>query len=244
MKKLVLLLVLVLVGSMYSPVIAWGGPTHYSIVKKLADRSGLPWQVYSYKIDYINGAVVPDIFVGNDGVTVSQGWSKLAQLFHYDDGFNRLVWQRASTDQEKAYTAGWLTHHVSDYYIHGWKPSWVTPAYPYGKPYLKYKGVEPSNLPQHLFVEYNVDCITYYEKNGAAPWPWEFKVYSSFIKSVVQECKNRYGGDFPIPTEDQINQEFTDLMAEIVAERCLLAGINILQPKSYSEITKNGGKRR
>ncbi len=226
------LLVLVMLGSIVSPVSAWGGPTHYSIVKKVDDKSGLPWQVYQYKTDYINGAVVPDIFVGIDGVTVPSGWSKLAQLMHYNLLFNSIVWQKASTDQEIAYVAGWLTHPISDYYIHGGKPSWIKPSYPHNKPYLEYKGIDPNDLPQHLLVEYNVDCITYYEKGGAAPWPWEFKVYSSFIKSCIQEYKNKYGGDFPIPTEDQINKEFTDLMAEIVAEQASFSWDKYLAAKA------------
>jgi len=71
------LLVLVMFGSAISPASAWGGPTHYSIVKKVDDKSGLPWQVYQYKTYYINGAVVPDIFVGIDGATVPSGWSKM-----------------------------------------------------------------------------------------------------------------------------------------------------------------------
>ncbi len=35
------LLVLAILGK-YSAVSAWGGPAHYSIVKKVDDKSGLP----------------------------------------------------------------------------------------------------------------------------------------------------------------------------------------------------------
>jgi len=45
---------------------------------------------------------------------------------------------------------------ISDYYIHGGKPSWIKPSYPHNKPYLEYKGIDPNYL-QHLLVEYNVD---------------------------------------------------------------------------------------
>ncbi len=100
---------------------------------------------------------------------------------HCNGLFNSIVWQKASTDQEIAYVAGWLTHPISDYYIHGGKPLWIEPSYPHNKPYLEYKGIDPNNLLQHLLVEYNIG--------------------------------------FPVPTEEQINKEFTDLMVEIVAEQ-------------------------
>ncbi|MEM4280545.1 MAG: zinc dependent phospholipase C family protein [Archaeoglobaceae archaeon] len=232
-KKIIsLFLVLVMLGSLVTPVMAWGGATHYGIVKNLDDRSGLPSYIYTYNLDYINGAIVPDVFfcanvqVGNWSLYKGcpENWRDLSLFVIVHDG--NYFWNlyetaklKSSNDQQRAYLAGWVSHAISDYYIHGGKPSFLNPPYPKGKFYLEYKRIDPYNLNAHITAEYMVDCLAYYEKGGSAPWPWEFKVYPSFIKSVFQEYRSRYGGNFPIPSESEIVSEFDKLAASIVAEQ-------------------------
>lgn len=208
------LLVLVMLGSAISPVSAWGGFTHYSIGNAVKNSIGIPSEIKEHQLDFINGVVVPDIFYGIWGVTVPADWDKLYDLTHYNETFITFIWQEATTDAERAYAAGWITHPISDYYIHNHASNLIVP-YPHGKAYLDYKNANTQS--EYAKIEYYVEYIVYHDKDGKLPT--QFVLYPFFIKKCIQDFKNKYGGDFPVPSVGEITNEFEDLMAGYYAEQ-------------------------
>jgi hypothetical protein len=222
-----------MLGSIANPVSAWGGFTHYSIGNAVKNGIGIPSEVKEHQLDFINGVVVPDIFYGIWGVTVPADWEKLYDLMHYDERFITFVWQEATTDKERAYAAGWITHPISDYYIHDNASNLIVP-YPHGKAYLDYKNANTKS--EHARIEYYVDCIVYHDKEGKLPT--QFVLYPFFIKKCIQDFKNKYGGDFPVPSVEKITTEFEDLMAGYYAEQISFV---VLGDYLYNEAKKECG---
>jgi hypothetical protein len=227
------LFVLVIIGCTVSPVSAWGGFTHYSIGNAVKNCIGIPSEIKEHQLDFINGVVVPDIFYGIWGVTVPADWEKLYKLMHYDERLITFVWQEATTDEERAYAAGWITHPISDYYIHDHASNLIVP-YPHGKAYLDYKNANTQS--EHARIEYYVDCIVYHDKEGKLPT--QFVLYPFFIRKCIQDFKNKYGGDFPVPSVGEITNEFGDLMAGYYAEQI---SFDVLGDYLYNEAKRECG---
>ncbi|AIG99160.1 MAG: hypothetical protein PWQ40_1559 [Archaeoglobus sp.] len=198
-KALGLVLVFVVLGSLVTPVMAWGTITHV----RMSSEAGNPHP--GFKMEYLSGSIAPDA-----GYTISVDWGK---KFHGEDVnkaikiANTMLSLAKGTD-EKAFAKGWLAHLMQDRVAHG-NGQGLPNDRTYGVGYSNYAAQKYGI--DHITAEFYVNGRVIHEKG----WNWDFVRIAIPTKLIAKAMKSLYGSS---PSESDLSNAYNKFAAEYYAE--------------------------